>query len=53
MATLSLVKQAIIALKDRTGSSVPAINKYLEQNEKVCAVGLPPIANNFSGFVGQ
>jgi linker histone H1 and H5 family len=35
MATLTLVKQAILSLKERTGSSVPAINKYLEQNEKV------------------
>ena len=35
MATLSLIKEAITALKDRTGSSVIAINKYLETEKKV------------------
>lgn len=35
MATLLLIKEAIDALKDRTGSSVPAINKYIETEKKV------------------
>jgi len=35
MATLKLVKEAILALKDRTGSSVVAINKWLETEKKV------------------
>jgi linker histone H1 and H5 family len=38
MATISLIKEAIVALKERTGSSVIAINKYLETEKKVrCA----------------
>lgn len=35
MATISLIKEAILALKERTGSSVVAINKYLETEKKV------------------
>ena len=35
MTTLSLIKEAIVALKDRTGSSVPAINKWIETEKKV------------------
>jgi len=35
MATLELIKEAIIALKDRTGSSIPAINKWIETEKKV------------------
>jgi hypothetical protein len=35
MATLQLIKEAIGALKERTGSSVVAINKYLETEKKV------------------
>ena len=35
MATLTLVKEAIVALKDRTGSSTIAINKWIETEKKV------------------
>jgi linker histone H1 and H5 family len=35
MATLALVKEAIVALKDRTGSSTIAINKWIETEKKV------------------
>jgi hypothetical protein len=35
MATISLIKEAIVALKERTGSSIIAINKYLETEKKV------------------
>lgn len=35
MATLALVKKAILDMKDRTGSSLIAINKWIETNEKV------------------
>ena len=35
MATIELVKEAILALKDRTGSSVQAINKWIEAEKKV------------------
>lgn len=35
MATIALIKEAIADLKDRTGSSVPAINKWLEAEKKV------------------
>jgi hypothetical protein len=35
MTTLSLIQEAIMALKERTGSSVVAINKYLETEKKV------------------
>ena len=38
MATLTLIKEAILALKDRTGSSVQAINKWIETEKKVCRV---------------
>jgi hypothetical protein len=35
MSTLLLIKEAILALKDRSGSSSIAINKYLESEKKV------------------
>lgn len=35
MSTLILIIEAIAALKDRTGSSVLAINKWLETEKKV------------------
>ncbi|GKY94440.1 hypothetical protein MPSEU_000409800 [Mayamaea pseudoterrestris] len=35
MATIQLVKEAILALKDRTGSSNFAISKYIEMEKKV------------------
>jgi linker histone H1 and H5 family len=35
MTTLSLIKEAIVALKDRSGSSVIAINKFLETEKQV------------------
>jgi hypothetical protein len=35
MTTITLIKKAISALKDRTGSSIPAINKWIESEEKV------------------
>jgi hypothetical protein len=35
MSTIEVIKAAIVALKDRTGSSIPAINKWLESEKKV------------------
>jgi hypothetical protein len=35
MATIETVKEAIAALKERTGSSVPAINKWIESEKTV------------------
>ena len=35
MATLALVQKAVLDLKDRTGSSLIAINRWIETNEKV------------------
>ena len=35
MATINQIKEAIVALKDRTGSSIVAINKWLETEKKV------------------
>ncbi len=35
MATIKLVVEAILALKDRTGSSVIAINKWIESEKDV------------------
>ena len=35
MATLIIIKKAILDMKDRTGSSLPALKKWLETNEKV------------------
>ena len=35
MATILLVKESILALKDRTGSSLIAINKWIESEKKV------------------
>lgn len=35
MTTIVQVKEAIAALKDRTGSSVVAISKWLESEKKV------------------
>ena len=40
MATILLVKEAIVSLKDRTGSSVVAINKYIEGEKKVRCFGV-------------
>jgi len=34
MTTIVLVKEAIVALKDRTGSSQIAINKWIESEKK-------------------
>merc|ERR1711957_912712 len=34
MATLDLVKECLLALKDRTGSSIPAMNKWIEAEKK-------------------
>jgi hypothetical protein len=39
MATLEIVKEAVLALKDRTGSSVPAINKWVEAEKNVSSIG--------------
>ena len=38
MTTIVQVKEAIAALKDRTGSSVVAISKWLESEKKVSAL---------------
>lgn len=35
MATLAVIKEALLALKERTGSSTPAINKWMEAEKKV------------------
>jgi hypothetical protein len=35
MATILLIKDSILALKDRTGSSVPAITKWIATEKKV------------------
>ena len=40
MSTIALIKEAILALKDRTGSSVIAINKWIETEKKVGALAL-------------
>ena len=42
MATIALIKEAILALKDRTGSSVIAISKWIETEKKVRNVGREP-----------
>ena len=36
MTTIALIKEAILALKDRTGSSLQAIKKWIETEKKVC-----------------
>lgn len=35
MATIALIKDALLALKDRTGSSLPAIKKWIEASKSV------------------
>eukprot|EP00957_Ditylum_brightwellii_P090980 6927630-Ditylum_brightwellii.AAC.1 len=35
MSTIELVKECLLALKDRTGSSLQAINKWIESEKKV------------------
>lgn len=35
MTTIALIKECLLALKDRTGSSVPAMNKWIEANKGV------------------
>jgi hypothetical protein len=36
MSTIAIIKEAIGALKERTGSSQIAINKWIESEKKVC-----------------
>jgi len=40
MTTIVLIKEAIATLKDRTGSSVVAINKWIESEKKVSQIDL-------------
>lgn len=35
MATIGLIKECILALGDRTGSSIPAMNKWIESEKSV------------------
>ena len=35
MTTLAIIKECLLALKDRTGSSIIAINKWIEAEKKV------------------
>lgn len=35
MATLELISECLLALNDRTGSSLPAINKWIDAEKKV------------------
>lgn len=35
MATIALIKEAVAALKERDGSSVQAISKWIESEKKV------------------
>ena len=51
MTTLDVIKEAIIALGDRTGSSVPAIAKWLEANKKVCLLLSLGVYTPFCGHV--
>jgi stress response protein YsnF len=48
MTTLQLIMEAIGAMKDRTGSSVFAINKYIETEKKVS--GRPVVSKRQSSF---
>ena len=43
MPTLQLVKEALKALKDRNGSSVVAITKWIENEKKVGKITLPTV----------
>ena len=49
MATIGLIKEAIAALKDRTGSSRQAITKWIESEKKVspfqCVFALGEVFN--------
>ena len=45
--TASMVKAAIKALKERNGSSLPAIKKYIAANYKVDAAKLAPFVRRF------
>jgi linker histone H1 and H5 family len=40
MTTIVQVKEAIAALKDRTGSSVVAISKWLDSEKKVSVLAI-------------
>ena len=35
MATIEIIKEALLDLKDRNGSSVIAIDKWIDANKKV------------------
>jgi hypothetical protein len=38
MATIVLIKEAVLAQKERSGSSVIAINKWIESEKKVSPI---------------
>jgi hypothetical protein len=38
MATIAIIKEAVLAQKERTGSSVIAINKWIESEKKVSPI---------------
>ena len=38
MATIVLIKEAVLAQKERAGSSVIAINKWIESEKKVSPI---------------
>jgi hypothetical protein len=38
MATIVLIKEAVLAQKERTGSSVISINKWIESEKKVSPI---------------
>jgi hypothetical protein len=46
MATIDLVKKALIELKPRTGASVPAIEKWIKANS-----GVSPLLYVFALFL--
>ena len=48
MTTIAQIKEAILALKDRTGSSIAAINKWLETEKKVSRFDVLPACFRFS-----
>jgi hypothetical protein len=51
MSTIEIVKEAIGALKDRTGSSVIAMNKWIETEKKVSRFEPSTGLSNFRGRI--
>ena len=58
MTTLQIVQECLLAIKDRTGSSIPAINKWIAAEKKVsqlyqCGSSWVKVLRSRSALIGD